>query len=287
MNILLILASGIRTTTPLLLAAIGGMFNQHAGLMNIGLEGLMLLSAFAAAVAGYLTGSLIFGMFFAVVVGVLFALLFAWFIIKLRANWIIIGLGMNLLAVGLCGYLMKVIFGVKGVFLSNEIPKLFPIFNVGTLKEFDVLVYLSWVFVFLSYYLIYKTRFGLRLRALGENPDATFSLGVNVNFYRYVSFLFAGTFCGLAGSHLVFRLQIFSKDITAGRGFIAFAAILFGSANPFLTALACVVFGFAESLQIRFQSMAEIPPQIIQMIPYFAVVLALILKSLREVRREV
>ena len=281
MNPLLLIASGIRITTPILLAAMGGVFNQQVGLMNIGLEGLMLLSAFSAAVVGFKTQNLILGIIAAIVTGVIFALLHVFFVIKLKANLIIVGIALDLLAVGLSGYFLQIVFGVKGIFSSPQIPRLSSIIKIGIMAEFDILVYLSWIFVALTAIVLYKTRYGLRMRACGENPDATFSLGINVNFYRYTSYIISGILCGLAGSYLVFTLQIFSKNMTAGRGFIAFAAVLFGSANPLLTSIACLVFGFAESLQIRFQSFVELPPQIIQMLPYLAVILALAMKSIR------
>ncbi|HDM70679.1 MAG: ABC transporter permease [Thermotoga sp.] len=282
MNLPLLIASGIRITTPILLAAMGGVFNQQVGLMNIGLEGLMLLSAFSAAVVGFRTQNIILGIFSAILTGIIFALLHVFFVIKLKANLIIVGIALDLLAVGLSGYFLQIIFGVKGIFSSPRIPRLSPLIRIGIMSEFDILVYMSWFFVLLTAIILYKTRYGLRMRACGENLEAAFSLGIKVDFYRYTSYIISGILCGLAGSYLVFTLQIFSKNITAGRGFIAFASVLFGSANPLLTSVACLIFGFAESLQIRFQSFVELPPQIIQMLPYLAVVIALALKNLRS-----
>jgi len=278
MNVFQILISGLRITTPLLLAALGGIFNSQVGLMNIGIDGMMVLSGFSAALVGFHTQNIFLSVGSAVITGVAVGLIFAFFVVRLKANLIITGLAINILATGLSGYLLSVVFGVQGMFSSNKIPRL-P--GLG-IKEFDVIVYLSWISILLVSFILYQTVFGLRLRSVGENKDAAMSLGINAHKYMYASYVISGVFAGFAGSHLVLSLQLFSKDITAGRGFIALAAILFGNSKPVPTALACMAFGLVESLQIRMQSTFEIPPQIIQMLPYIAVVAALWINSARK-----
>jgi general nucleoside transport system permease protein len=283
-----ILVSGIRMATPLILVGLGGLISLQTGDLNIALEGFMLVGAFFAIVGSYLFASALMGVVFAIFFTVLFAVLFSYFVITLKSDVFVVGIAMNLMAAGGTVYLSRMIFNVKGSFSSPRIAGL-PNIHVAFLDEIPVLshllnnhslfVYLSWIFVLLFWILIYKTPYGYYFRAAGEHPLALETAGVRVNTMRWVASLLCGVMCGMAGAHLSLGyLRLFVENMTAGRGFIALAAVIFGGTNPLWMACTALLFGIADGASLRIQN-AGIPAQVTLMLPYLATILALILRS--------
>jgi general nucleoside transport system permease protein len=273
-----LIASTIRLSTPLILAALGGLYSERGGVINIALEGMMLAGAFTAAVVTVFTHSPWVGLSAAMVVGSLVAALHAVATINYRADQVVSGAAINILFLGVPALLSGALFESTGatpqlprdqtlpdtpVFDPQTSPTLASIFNQKPL------VYLAFVLVALTAYVIYRTRFGLRLRAVGENPEAALAAGVSVNRMRYAGVLISGALAALGGAYLsIGQNSLFTRNMTAGRGFIALAALIFGKWDPVGALLACLFFGFAEAVAIRMQGTVDIPNQFIQMIPY-------------------
>jgi ABC-type uncharacterized transport system permease subunit len=289
-----ILTAAAPVSTPILLTAMGGALNQQGGIVNIGLEGLMLVGSFTAVAASAQWGSSGIGVLAAAIVSGLVGLVFSWTITRLGANEIVAGLGLNLFIVGLFGYLLPTLFGVEGTFrpsglvglptvhipLIDQIPGLGPI-----ISGHDPLTYLSWISVPLVSIFLYQTTWGIALRATGANEEAARAAGIPTMWVRDLSTMAAGVLAGLAGAQLSLgTVQLFNKQMTGGRGFIALAAFYFGEARPGLTAAAAILFGIFESASFRLQDLSW-PPQLVQMLPYLVVVLTITLISYRRIRR--
>jgi len=284
----------LRMAAPLILAAMGGVFSQQVGLINIALEGLMLVGAFVAVIAAFYLHSALVGVLAAVLITILFALVFAFFVLRLRADLIVVGLAVNILVLGLTKYLLQVLFSTRGAFAPQGLPGLLPIdipglnsipILGGILSGHSVLVYLSWLLTFLTWLFLYRTVIGLHIRAVGEKSEAAKSVGIPVTQIQYLALALSGAFCGLAGAQLSLgNLQLFSENMTNGRGFMALAAVFFGQGRPLPTAFACLLFGFFEALQIRLQTRVDIPPQWPQMLPFIIIVITLAFISLRQAR---
>ncbi|WFD09360.1 ABC transporter permease [Tepidibacter hydrothermalis] len=274
----------IRTATPLILAALGGLLTMHAGILNIGMEGMILLGAFFGVLGSYFFSSSLMGVLLAVISGVAIGALFGFFVIELKSDEFIIGIAINIFAGGLTVFLLRSIFGVKGAFSSPDIVPL-PDVHIPFLDKIEfldkifnnhsILVYVSWILVALVYILLYKTPYGYWIRGVGEHEEALETAGINPKKVKYVSSILCGMFCGLAGAHLSLGyLTLFTENMSAGKGFIALAAIIFGSSNPIKVYGASLLFGFFDALGIRVQSLG-IPSQFTQMIPYLATVIVL------------
>ena len=277
-----LLASTIRNATPLVFAALGGMFSERSGVVNIGLEGLMLISAFAGVVGAFLTGSAVVALGFALAAGLIFALIHALMCVTFEADQIISGTAINLLALGGTGFLMVSVFGAGGTsprvegFGEVPIPLLSSIPVIGpALFSQSVLVYLMYVMVPVTYFVLFRTPFGLRLRATGESREAVDTAGVSVGRMRYYGVALSGLLASLGGIYLSMGvLSAFTENMTGGRGFIALAALIFGRWNPIGAAGAALLFGFA--LAVTFSAPQEvIPNEFLQMIPYVLTILAL------------
>jgi simple sugar transport system permease protein len=274
-----LLSSGIRLATPLTLAAIGGLFSERSGIVNIALEGLMLFGAFVAATAAYYSGSPWFGVLMAAVAGAAIAHIHGLVCIKFKGDHIVSGIAINILALGAPPFVALALFGTTGS--TPEIARSLRTWNVRWLDTllgaYSPLVYLSWLAVPCAYLLVYRTRFGLRLRACGENPWAAETAGVNVAKVRYIAVLLSGVFAGLGGAFLSIGYGTsFVRNMTAGRGFLALAALIFGKWTPGGALLACLLFGFADAFQMRLQGVGQIPAQFVQMIPYVLSMLVLV-----------
>lgn len=290
-----LLHTTLQMATPLIFAAMGGIITERANLINIGLEGMMLGGAFAGAITSFVTGNTFVGVFGGIFGGLVLSALFALVVIELKANIVIVGLGLSTLATGITAYLLPTVFNVRGSFAPKglgSLPKLhIPVIeNIPFLGEvlsgFNPLVYLSWLAIPATSILLYKTVFGRHIRAVGEFEEAATSVGVNVRFVKYVSILIDGALCGLAGAHLSLGvLAQFTESMTAGRGWMALAAYFFGAVQPALTAMASFLFGLFDALQIRLQSFG-VPPQLIQIIPYFVVVASLTIVAIQRKRSE-
>ncbi len=291
---LALLQHTIRTATPLILAAMGGLLTQEAGILNIGLEGMILLGAFFGVVGSFFFGTSAMGVGFAVLSGIIIGLIFAFFVIDLKSDEFVIGIAINMFAGGLTVFLLRSIFGVKGAFSSPKIIAL-PRINIPILDKIPILntllnnhtifVYVSWILVVLIYIYLYKTAQGRWLRASGEYPEALETAGISPRKMKYIASIMCGILCGLAGAHLSLGyLKLFTEQMSANRGFIAMAAIIFGGGNPIRTALAALLFGFFDALGIRLQAVG-IPSQITQMIPYGATVVALVVMTKRKINQ--
>jgi simple sugar transport system permease protein len=295
---LLLLDATVRVATPLVLAAFAGMIAERSGVIDIGLEGKMLSCAFAAAAAAAATGSAWLGLLAAVVASMLLALLHAYACVTHRGNQVVSGMAINILVAGLGPSLAVAWFGLAGqtppldgparfaglvlpfAELAQAVPLLGPLYG-EVLSGHNVLVYLTIALVPLVALLLYRTRFGLRLRAVGENPHAVDTAGISVPAMRYQAMLICGLLCGIAGAYLsTAHAAGFVRDMTAGKGYLALAAMIFGKWRPVPTVFACLLFAFADALQIRLQGVAlpwvgEIPVQVIQALPYALTVILL------------
>lgn len=285
-------ASTLRLAAPLLLAAMAGLLSHQVGLINIALEGIMLAGAFVAVVVGFHAGSVWLGVLAAIIVCTLLGALFALFVTDLRANLIVSGLAMNFLALGVTGYILQVVLGNSGTYAPTGFESL-PNVDFGALSTIPVigriffnhspLVYVSWIMIPLTALFLYRTTYGIYIRAVGENPEAAQTAGISVRATRYLALMLGGMLCGIAGAHLsVGDLALFREDMTGGRGFIALAAVYFAAGRPRLSAFACLLFGLFQALQFRLQTIYNVPPQFFQMLPYLMVVMMLVLISIRR-----
>lgn len=286
-------ASALRMATPLALAAIGGTICERSGVVNIALEGMMLTGAFFGTAVVLATGSPWLGVLAAIVSGAAMASIHAFASINLRADQTVSGTAINLLALGLTGFLMELWYGHPGT--TDPIKVLRPIFSFespggGAVAEIwrwvdailfshTPIVYLTIVIAVIAHLAVYKTKWGLRLRALGEHPRAVDTVGVNVYRGRWGAVLISGALAGLAGANLTIeQVGSFTENMTNGRGFIALAANIFGRWTPIGSYLASLLFGFAEGLQIKLQilrGVISIPPQFFLMLPYVLTVIVL------------
>ena len=286
-------AAAVRLATPIALAAMGAAICERSGVVNIALEGLMLVSAFFGSVVAIFTHSAWLGVLGGVAAAVIFAALHAFASINLRADQIVSGTAINLLALGVTGFLMEAIFGHPGT--TDPVTTIPPVFSfpatgsgplatlwlwVNTLVfSYTPIVYFS-IFsaVFLTWAL-FRTRWGLRLRALGEHPRAADTVGINVLRGRWIAVLISGLMAGLAGANLALeQVGGFTENMTNGRGFIALAAMIFGRWIPGAGYLASLMFGFADALQIKlqiFSNVIKIPSQFFLMLPYVLTVVVL------------
>ncbi|HYO89599.1 MAG TPA: ABC transporter permease [Candidatus Limnocylindrales bacterium] len=285
-------ASALRLAAPLILAAMAGILSFKVGLINIALEGLMLIGAFVGVVVGAAAGSALVGLLVACIAAALVAAAFALFVTDLRANLIVAGLAINILAAGATAYLLQVVVGVRGIYAPDtldaitavQLPILSDLPLAGkALFSFTPLVYLSWIAVPLTWLFLYRTPAGKHIRAVGENQDAARTAGISVRKMQYLALILGGVLCGLAGASLSLGdLGLFRENMVSGRGFIALAAVYFASGRPGLTTLACLVFGTFSALQFRLQTTSSIPVQFFQMLPYIIVVAMLTLISYRK-----
>ena len=283
----------LRSATPVALAAMGGALTEHAGIMNIGMDGMILLGAFVGVIGSYLTASAGLGVLAAVGLGVLVGLLFALFVVKLRSDEFIIGCALNTFAAGATAYLSRAIFGLSGTsghhvtslprlhlnFL-NHIPFLGKILN-----HHSVFVYVTWILVLLMWLFVYKTPWGFWLRASGEQPETLRTAGVSPERMQWLASILCGVFCGLAGAHLSlgYLNGTFTENMSNSRGFIAFACVIFSAANPSKAYLAALMFGFFDALGYRLQGV--ISSDLTATIPYLITVVMMVYVVVRSRRR--
>jgi len=290
-----ILASSLVMTTPILLAAIGGLVNRHAGIVNIGLEAKMLAGAFIAVLVSSFTGSWLAAVAVAAVVSGVIGYLFGVVITRANANMIVAGLGLNVLVAGFLGFALNWAYDSSGTLRLPGVallPDILP-HGVGNvpllgpmLANLDPLTLFAWLSVAALPFLLANTKLGLRLRAAGNAPAVVRSVGLSPQVLQEFTTAFAGFYSGLAGAHLALAsIGLFNEGLTAGRGFIALAAFYFGRNRPVATALVCLLFGFLDAVQIRMQT-SGLPPKLIGTIPYLMVLLALCFAGWRTHRRE-
>jgi general nucleoside transport system permease protein len=278
-----LLWSTIRLATPLVLAALGGMFSERSGVINIALEGKMLAGAFAAAAVTYAAdvqlgmgkASPWIGLLSGACAGLVIAVIYALACIKYKADQVVSGAAINILMLGIPGFLSGAFFLSSGS--TPQLPKEHLLPQSPLIIGFIVLLLVA-----ASWYVLYRTPFGLRLRAVGEKPEAADAAGVSVGKIRYSGVLLAGILAGIGGAYLsIGQSSLFTRNMTAGRGFIALAALIFGKWRPVQTLLACLLFGFTEAVSIQMQgavklpSGEDIPVQFIQMVPYILTIVVL------------
>ena len=257
---LAILSSTVRFATPFLLAALGGLFSERSGVINIALEGLMLAGAFTSATVTYYVGNPWIGLLAGIAAGLLVALVHAVACIHFDADQVVTGTAINILMLGVPTLISQALFETTGstppIPRTNLIPKT-PIF-------------IAFGLVPVIWYVLYRTRFGLRLRASGENPEAADTAGVSVVRIRYAGVLLSGVLAAIGGAYLsIGQSSLFTRNMTAGRGFIALAALIFGKWRPVQTMFACLLFGFAEAASIQMQGVIpNVRVEYIQIIPY-------------------
>jgi len=301
-----LLFSTIRLSTPLVLAALGGLYSERSGVINIALEGLLLAGAFTAAAVTYFAGSAPnhwlpasatqyspwVGLSAAIIAGAAVAAIHALACIRFKADQVVTGTGINILFIGLPAVLSGALFLSSGstpqIPKENLLPAVYrfvpfmPAWRIFT--DVSIISFLAVIVVLLTRYVLYRTPFGLRLRAVGENPEAADAAGVGVNRMRYTGVILSGVLAGVGGAYLsIGQSSLFTRNMAAGRGFIALAALIFGKWRPVQTMLACLLFGFADALTIQMQGVAklpwnpseDIPVQFINMLPYIVTIVVL------------
>ncbi|CAN5472228.1 MAG: ABC transporter permease [Pyrinomonadaceae bacterium] len=264
--------STIRLTTPLILAALGGMFSERSGVINIALEGMMLAGAFTAAAVTYAVGSPFVGLLAGMGAGMVIAAIHAVACIRYRADQVVTGTAINILMIGVPGFLSGAFFLSSGS--TPQIPR------EQLIPWTPILI--AFVSVPITWYVLYKTPFGLRLRSVGENPEAADAAGLPVTRMRYAGVLLSGILAGIGGAYLsIGQSSLFTRNMTSGRGFIALAALIFGKWRPVQTMLACLLFGLTEAVTIQMQGVVklpsgeDIPVQFIHMVPYLLTIIVL------------
>lgn len=278
-----IAGNAVSGMTPLLLAAMGGLFTELSGMLNIALEGLILFGAFTGALAAELTGSLLAG----TAAGALCSGLLAWAYgtttIRLKANVFITGLATNIFAYGITKLLSQAVYGSKGViaFAVTEVPRL-----PQALGALNVFAPLSWLAVAATSAILWKTRQGARIRATGANPEAVAAAGMSPDRYRLAAIIASGLLCGIAGASLSLPLAAYVPNMSSGRGWIALVAVYLGSRKPGRIMIACFVFALAESYSIYAQGAFKVPAELVMAIPYAATLIALVASSLAEKNRD-
>lgn len=278
-------SAALRLATPLLFAVLGGVISERAGILNMALEGQILMGSFFAYLGAYLSGNVWVGLVTAMLGGVFIAAIHGFMSIKVKVNQVVSAVGLNMLALGITSTLFRFMFGLESQMpmspgIKNiNIPGLSQLPFIGpVLFGQNPLFYLSIVLLLVVYYFMYHTSRGLELRAAGENPKALDVAGVNVVKIRWIAVLVCGAFCGLAGACLTITgLNTFYDNISAGRGFIAYAAIVFGKWSPVGATLAALLFGAGDALQLRLQALSfNIPYYFYLMLPYLITFIALL-----------
>jgi simple sugar transport system permease protein len=288
------LQAALLMTTPLLLAAIGGLVNRIGGLVNIGLESMMLAGALVAVQVSAATGSVVAAIAAAALAGALIGLAMGLVVTRLRANEIIVGLGFSVAVAGLVRFLLKSAYGASGTYSPPGVAML-PRFDIPFVADVpilgalvsghDALTWFAWAMVPATAFFLRRTRAGLRLRATGAAEATVRAVGLHPLRIRDVSTVFAGAMAGLAGAHLsIGVVGLFNEGITGGRGFIALAAFYFGRDSPWRTALGALLFGVFDAAQIRLQGQGA-PAELVQMLPYLIVIVVLAALGVADRRR--
>jgi ABC-type uncharacterized transport system permease subunit len=276
-----LLASTLRYATPLALASLGGLFSERSGVINIALEGMMLIGAFFGAWGADVTGSWLLGLLIAVAAGGAFAAVHALFAVTFRADQIVSGTALNLLAVGITGYLYVAIYGDLG--MPDDLPAVpdvhLPIKSVPLLGDvfgqLNLLIWLTFALVLVTWVVVFRTSAGLRLRAAGENPLAAETAGISVVKTRYVAVVASGSLAALGGAFLsIGFIHTFLQNMTAGRGFIALAALIFGRWRPGLALAATLLFGFGSALADRLPVFSDSGAVLFKALPYVLTLVA-------------
>ena len=287
----LFLASVLRISTPIILSALGGLISELSGATNITLEGTMLVAAFTGVVVSAYSNSLILGVICGILAGLLIAVLLAVFHLHLKTDLFLAGIALNIMATGGTIFLLYILTGDKGNSSSLASATL-PFIQIPVIKDIpfldtvlsghNVLVYVAFLLTWLVAVFLYRTRLGVHLRAVGENAEAAGSVGINVLQIRWIALLLSGFMASLGGLYMSMAyLNLFQRDMTAGRGFIALAAVYLGGRKPWGVLIAAIIFGGFDALSNQLGSL-KIAPQLVQVIPYVATIVALVVYNLRQ-----
>ncbi|SKC76601.1 ABC transporter permease [Maledivibacter halophilus] len=289
-----ILETTLRLLPSILLAGFGGLITQRIKLVNLGLEGFMLIGAFVAVAVSYYTSSAAIALLAACAVCGIMGLLFAVFNLKYKANNIIVSVAINMFALGITKYFLNLLFGVRGAFSSPKIVG-FPVIHLPFLENIPILsafanqsiiLYVSLLVVAVVQIILFKTKIGLRIRATGPNPMAVETAGVSVFKLKCLVVSVSGILCGVGGAYLSLgQLTMFTDNMTNGRGFVAMAASNFGNAMPIGTFFGAALFGFTDAVTMKAQ-LYGFPPQLIQILPYLVTVLTLIAVAVYKKRKK-
>lgn len=290
MNLLIeIIKSALPASVPILLAALGGLFTWHANVFNISMEGMLLASSFTAVLGSYYSGSWIVGLICGILGALVISLLFSFFVLKMKTGEFITGIAINTFTVGFTTYLLRAIFNVKGSLIDPKIVGV-PKINFGFLKNIPIIggiIHGQSILLFVAILVIvpicqiylYKSPFGLRLRASGKDKKVVDSLGIKSDILSFKAIIICGILCGIGGTFLSLGLMtMFTENMSNGRGWISLAAIIVAQGNPINVLQICLVFGLMEGLGMAAQQF-DIPSQITSMLPYIAVLVALYINS--------
>jgi len=282
------LTASVRMAIPLVFAGLGENLSEKAGILNIGVEGIMLSGAFTSFAVTYLTGSLWLGLFGGMVGGMMVSLVHALFSIHLRKDQTVTGIALNMLMLGITSFMFKILVSSNSgfpqikTFTQLKIPVLsnIPIIGASFFNQ-DIVVYIAYMLVILSTIFLYKTSWGLSFTAVGEHPRAADTVGIKIYFTRYMAAAANGILGGLGGAYLTLvQLGVFMENITAGRGYIALAVVIFGRRNPIGIFIAALIFGAADAFQFRLQAIGiQLPSQYLTMLPYVVTICALLFSS--------
>jgi general nucleoside transport system permease protein len=271
MNPFTFLTQMLRIAIPYLFAASGGVIAERAGIISLALEGFMLTGAFTATLGAYYTGSVWIGVLCGILGGLVIGLIHAVATIRFRADQVVVGIAINLLVIGVTRFFLKLAFDS-----SSNSPRISGFTARQGAFGFDnPLLWMGLLTAPVLAFLLYRTRFGLRVRAVGEHPEAAASVGIRVKAVQYAAVALSGILAALGGVYLALDQHQFTDQMTAGRGFIAVAAVIFGRWDPVRAGLACMLFAAAETLQIQLQGNQIVASQFIEMIPYLLTIIAL------------
>lgn len=288
------LASMLRMSAPLAFATMGACFGHKAKIFNIGLESYVLVSAFFSTLGSYMFSNPWMGLLFGILAGLCMSAVFGTFVLHFKADPIVVGIAMNLGASALTSLLLLNVFDTRGSFMSDQIASFgrvhlplldkIPVLNEIFNDHYSI-VYLAFLTVIVVHILMYRTPFGLRIRGIGINERASQSVGVSVTRYKWYSLILTGILTGAAGACLpLCGLNMFTEDMSAGKGFLAVSAARIGVGDPFKAMIACFVFSYAEALSVSLQSF-KLPSQIVLMAPYLVTVMVMCLTSLKQFKR--
>lgn len=298
MNLIIeVFRSALPATVPIMLAALGGLFTWHANVFNISMEGMLLASAFFGVLGSYLFESWIAGLLFGILGGVIISLLFSFFVLKMKSGEFITGIAINTFVLGASTYALREIFNVKGILINPRI-KGFPIIDIPLLNKVPILgdilnghasvLYLSFfIIVPICFIVLYKTPFGIRLRASGFDSKVVDSLGIKSNKLSFISIIICGVLCGIGGSYLSLGyMTMFTENMSNGRGWISLAIIIVTKGQPLKVMLIGLLFGILDGLSLTLQ-LYDIPSQITGMIPYIFVIIVMFYDAIRTSKAKV
>lgn len=284
--------SSIRLATPIILAALGGAICNRSGVLNLALEGKMLLGAFLGILGAFYFGNSYAGLLVAVIAGGLLGAFFAFAYLKYDVHLIILAIGINLLIAELTVFFMRVLFGKVGSWSDPSIQKL-PNISIPIIRDIpglgevlsghNIVVYLSWFTAIFGYIVLFHTKFGRHIRAVGENKEAAETVGINSRRVQTMALIISGSLAALGGAFLsIGHLMMFTRNMSNGRGWVGVSAALFGFSHPIGVLFAGLFFGFADAFAVRLQNVTNLPPSLVQVLPHFATIFALVLVAMRE-----